>query len=149
MTDTHDLDFQGGCFGFTIDGKTVGLFTAVSGLSMEIGVITFKQTNAKGQVNEIKRPGKSKYAEITLKRGLTTDTVLSDWFKETVDAVGIPPYKTAAVTIYTRDMKVGATFSFDKCWPSKLKVSDVSAGSEEVMIEEMTIQHELFTWEKA
>ena len=41
-----------------------------------------------------------------------------------------------------------ARFNLDRCWPSKLSVSDLQAGSDEVMVEEVTIQHELFTWVK-
>ena len=33
-----------------------------------------------------------------------------------------------------------------QCWPSKLSASDLQAGSDEVMIEELTIQQEFLDW---
>ena len=48
--------------------------------------------------------------------------------------------------IYDRTQAEVARFNLDKCWPSKLSVSDLSAASDEVMIEELTIQHEFIDW---
>lgn len=145
--DTHERDFQGSFFSFELDGVEVAYFTGVSGLSLEYDVINFKQTN--GQMkNEIKRPGKPKYSEVVFKRGFTADDKLYKWFDEVLEAKDKPPYKTASIVIHDRTGAEVARFNLDRCWPSKLSVSDLQAGSDEVMVEEVTIQHELFTWVK-
>ena len=149
MTDakTHDEAFQGSFFALEIDSVTMAWFTGCSGLSLEFDVTTFKEGDGK-KIVERKRPGKPKYSEVTLKRGFTTSTALNDWFKEVVDAAAETPYKTASIVIYDRMQEEAARFSLEACWPSKLKVSDLSAGSDDVMVEEVTIQHEFLDWVK-
>ena len=144
---THDQDFQGSFFALEIDSLTLGWFTGCSGMSLEFDVTSYKETNGK-KVIERKRPGKPKYSEITLKRGFTTNKAIHDWFKEVVDAEKPTPYKTASIVIYDRQQKEAARFNLETCWPSKLSVSDLSAGSDDVMIEELTIQHEFLDWTK-
>jgi phage tail-like protein len=147
MTDakTHDIDFQGSFFALEIDGLTLAWFTGCSGMSMEFDVIEFKEGNGT-KVVQRKRAGKPKYSEVVLKRGFTTNTVVSDWFKEVVDASKHTPYKTASIVIYDREQVEAARFTLETCWPSKLSVSDLSAGSDDSMVEELTIQHELLDW---
>ncbi len=149
MTDakTHDADFQGSFFALEIDSLTLAWFTGCSGMSLEFDVTTYKEGNGK-KVIERKRAGKPKYSEVVLKRGFTTSTVIHDWFKEVVDAVKPTPYKTASIVIYDRQQAECARFSLEQCWPSKLSVSDLSAGSDDVLVEELTIQHEFLDWVK-
>ena len=149
MTDAkaHDIDFQGSFFALEIDSLTLAWFTGASGLSMEFDVTTFKETNGK-KVIERKRAGKPKYSEVTLKRGFTTNMDVHNWFKEVMDAEKETPYKTASIVLYDRQQKECARFNLEGCWPSKLAVSDLSAGSDDVMVETLTIQHEFLDWVK-
>lgn len=141
----HDADFQGSFFSLEIDGLKIAYFTACSGISLEFEPITFKQGDGK-MIVERKRPGRPKYSEVVLKRGLTADNKLYEWFDDVVKAAKDTPYKTGAIVIYGRDAKEVARFSLLNCWPSKMSVSDLSSGSDDVMIEEVTIQHELLDW---
>lgn len=141
----HDDDFQGSFFALEIDGVNLAWFTACSGMSLEFDVTTFKHSNGKTVV-EAKRPGKPKYSEVVLKRGLTKDSALHDWFKTVTDAKDKTPYKTASIVIYDRTQEEAARFNLQQCWPSKLSVSDLNAGSDDVMVEELTIQHEFIDW---
>jgi phage tail-like protein len=147
MTDaaTHDIDFQGSFFALEIDSLTLAWFTGCSGLSIEFDVTTYKEGNGK-KVIERKRAGKPKYSEVVLKRGFTTNKVVHDWFKEVVDAEKATPYKTASIVIYDRQQAEAARFNLEACWPSKLSISDLSAGSDDVIVEELTIQHEFLDW---
>lgn len=145
MPREHDDDFQGSFFALKIDGLTLGYFTGCSGLSLEFDVVNFKEGDGK-TIIERKRPGKPKYSEVVLKRGFTASTSLHDWFKEVIDAAKPTPYKTGAIIIFDRTQKPVAEFSLDTCWPSKLSVSDLKADSDDVMVEELTIQHELLNW---
>jgi len=147
MTDAaaHDSAFQGSFFALEIDSLTLAWFTGCSGLSLEFDVTTFKEGNGK-KVIERKRPGKPKYSEVTLKRGFTTNMDVTNWFKEVVDAEKPTPYKTASIVIYDREQTEAGRFNLEQCWPSKMKVSDLSAGSDDVMVEELTIQHEFLDW---
>jgi phage tail-like protein len=141
----HDSDFQGSFFALEIDALTLAYFTGCSGLSLEFDVTTFKEGNG-SMVIERKRPGKPKYSEVVLKRGFTPDKALYKWFDEVVQSKDKTPYKTASIVIYDRTQTEVARFNLEQCWPSKLSVSDLSSGSDEVMVEEVTIQHELLNW---
>jgi phage tail-like protein len=141
----HDADFQGSFFALEMGGLTVGWFTGCSGLSLEFDTVTFKEGDG-AKVIERKRPGKPKYSEIVLKRGFTTDKALYDWFDTVVQASDKTPYKTGSIVIYDRTQTEVARFNLEQCWPSKLTASDLQAGSDEVMIEELTIQHEFIDW---
>ena len=77
---------------------------------------------------------------------MTTDTALHDWFIEVVDAAGPTPYKTASIVIYGRENTEVDRFNLEACWPSKLTNSDLNSGSDDVMVEEITIQHEFLDW---
>jgi phage tail-like protein len=145
MPREHDSDFQGSFFALEIDALTLAWFTGCSGLSLEFDVTTFKEGNGE-MIIERKRPGKPKYSEIVLKRGFTADKGLYTWFDGVVQAKDKTPYKTASIVIYDRTQTEVARFNLEQCWPSKLSVSDLSAGSDEVMVEELTIQHELLNW---
>ena len=147
MTDakTHDQDFQGSFFALEIDSLTLAWFTGCSGLSVEFDVTTYKETNGK-KVIERKRPGKPKYSEVVLKRGFTPDDKLYKWFKDVLDASTPTPYKDGSIVIYDRTQAEVARFNLLNMWPSKLSVSDLTAGSDEVMVEEVTIQHEFIDW---
>ena len=144
-TREHDADFQGSFFAFEVDSVNLAWFTGCSGLSIEFDVIDFKEGSG-GTIVERKRAGKPKYSEVVLKRGLTTDKALHDWFKQVTDAADATPYKTASIVIYDRMQKECARFNLEQCWPSKLSVSDLSASSDDVMVEELTIHHEFLDW---
>lgn len=145
MVREHDADFQGSFFALEIDGLTVGWFTGASGMSIEYDVTTFKEGNG-ATIIERKRPGKPKYSEVVLKRGFTADKALYEWFDSVVAASDPTAYKTGSIVIYDRTQQEVARFNLEQCWPSKLSVSDLSASSDDVMIEELTIQHEFIDW---
>jgi phage tail-like protein len=141
----HDGDFQGSFFSLVVDGLTLGFFTKCSGISIEFDVINFKEGDGT-KVIARKRAGKPSYSEIQMSRGFTENQELYKWFKEVVDAKDATPYKTASIVVHDRQAKAVATYNLLSCWPSNLKVSDLTAGSDEVMIEDVTMQHEGLDW---
>lgn len=144
-TANHDADFQGSFFAFEIDSVTIAWFTGCSGLSMEFDVVEFKEGDGKSVIQR-KRAGKPKYSEVVLKRGLTTDKGVYEWFDKVVGGADAMEYSTASIVIYDRSNEEGARFNLENCWPSKLTASDLSAGSDDVMVEELTLQHEFIDW---
>lgn len=139
-------DFQGSFFSLELDDVKLGYFTACSGLAIELEVVTHKVAQKDGKHLERKIPGRAKYGEVVMKRGYSDNRDLYEWFAKVVVA-GKFERKTAAIVVLSRDGVEVARFNLDKCWPSKLTGSDLSAKSDEVIIEEVTIQHELLTWE--
>lgn len=143
----HDAEFQGAYFGMEIDGLTLAFFTACSGLSIEFDVMEYKSISKTGTMKvTTKIPGKPKYSEVVLKRGFTPSTDLRDWFNEVVEAKKDTPYKTGAIVVYDRTQKEVARFTLLNMWPSKMSVSSLNAATDEVMVEELTMQHEFIDW---
>ena len=138
---------QGGYFSFELDGTTLGFFTSCTGLSSEVDVIEQTQITVTGKKITTKQPGPSRtYSEVVLKRGFTKDRALNDGFDETVDAAVPVSRKTGSIVILSREFKELARFNIDRCFPSKLTVSDLNASSGEAMVEELTIRHDELTW---
>jgi phage tail-like protein len=147
MTATDFTGAQGGYFGFELDSTPLGFFTACSGLSSEVDVIEQTQMTEGGKKVTTKQPGASRtYSEVVLKRGFTTDRGLNDWFDKTVDAAEAVQRQTGSIVIYSRTFEEVARFNLDGCFPSKLSISDLNAGSGEAMVEELTIRHNELTW---
>ena len=146
MSNTENYkDFQGSFFSLELDDVQLGFFTACSGISIEFDVISHKTVQAGGKHLERKIPGRPKYGEVVMKRGYSTDKALYDWFDKVVKAEKFER-KTASIVVMDAEGTEVARFNLDKCWPSKLSGSDLGAKSDEVVIEEVTIQHELLTW---
>ncbi|HEY4333611.1 MAG TPA: phage tail protein [Ilumatobacteraceae bacterium] len=147
MTIDHDIEMQQGFFAIAIDGQDEGYFTEVSGIGIDIDVSEQAQIMKDGNTKvTVKVPASAKYTEITLKRGFTTSAKFQSWFDEVVNAKSATPYKTASITVYNRVGEKTATFNFDKVWPSKLSISDLSASSGELIVEEVTLQHDELEW---
>ena len=140
--DGHDGQFLGRWFCLEVDGTVIGTFQTCSGLSLELEVKELIQNNKDGKQIVMKVPGAPKFNEITLKHALDNNWALYNWYMQ-VEKGGIKDArKGASVIVYQRDNTVVERWDFEKCWPSSWKTSDLDAGSDEVMTEEVTIQHE-------
>ena len=69
-------------FKVEIEGVTQGAFTEVSGLESTTEVIEFQDGD---DLVLRKRPGRTKYANIVLKRGYTNNDELWNWRKAVID----------------------------------------------------------------
>ena len=142
----HDIEFQGAFFSMEIDGVSVGMFTACSGLSLEFEVMEQKAMTKEGKQVVLSAPGRAKYTEVVFKRGFTPDKTLMEWATKVSEAKEKTPYKTGAIVVLDRQGKEVARFSLLNMWPSKISVSDLDAASDSMMVEELTIQHEFLDW---
>jgi phage tail-like protein len=136
----HDAEYLGSQFGLEIDGVELARFTAVSGLGYESEVVTFQDTLADGKVITRKRPGRISFPDIVLKRGLSADNALVEWYQTVVD--GQVERKSGSVVIYDQTSTEIGRWNFENGWIAKWSASDLDAGSDDIMIEEVTIAHE-------
>ncbi|MDA2958987.1 MAG: phage tail protein [Actinomycetota bacterium] len=136
----HDAEYLGSQFGLEIDGVELARFTAVSGLGYESEVVTFQDTLADGKVISRKRPGRISFPDIVLKRGLSSDNSLVEWYQTVVD--GQVERKSGSVVIYDQTSTEIGRWNFENGWIAKWSASDLDAGSDDIMIEEVTIAHE-------
>ena len=77
-----------------IDGIDVGGFSEVTGFDASIDVVEYREGNKVPML--MKAQGLRKYGNVTLKWGLTSSTVLYDWFMEGVN--GPVSRKTVTIT---------------------------------------------------
>ena len=136
----HDAEYLGSQFGLEIDGVELARFTAVSGLGYESEIVSFQDTLADGKVITRKRPGRISFPDIVLKRGLSADNALVEWYQTVVD--GQVERKSGSVVIYDQTSTEIGRWNFENGWIAKWSASDLDAGSDDIMIEEVTIAHE-------
>jgi phage tail-like protein len=146
MTIDHDAQFIGSMFALELDGITIAYFTGCTGISVEIPVVSATYGNGKSRLVQKTAGSPPKYSEIVLKRGFTDNQDLYKWADEVVASAKKTPYKTASIVIYDHLGVEGARFNLENFWPSKISVSDLKADGNEFMVEELTIQHDLLTW---
>lgn len=140
--DIHD-EFQGSYFALELDGLPVGFFSGCSGLGAELAVTEMKQVDKLGKQVTKKVPGHLTFPDIVLKRGLSADKGLTEWFQKVVDGKVGEARKSGSIVIYDHAGAEVDRWNFERGWPSKWSASDLDAGSDDVMIEELTIVHEL------
>ena len=131
-------------FNFMIDvaGHITGYFTEVSGLGSETDTIESKVVNDKGVEVVLKIPGRLKWGDITLKRGITTNLDMWDWRQLVVDGKVKDARSNASVVMFDREGDEAARWDITNAWPLKISGPSPKADSNEIGIEELTITHE-------
>ena len=137
-------------FNFAIDvsGKIKGYFTEVSGLGSEHEIIEHKVVDVKGHEVILKVPGRLKWGDIVLKRGITSNLDLWNWRKEVEDGGVDKARMNGSIIMYDQTGKEQARWNFLQGWPSKISGPTPKSDSNELGIEEMTIVHEYIKREK-
>ncbi len=131
-------------FNFAIDvsGAVKGYFTEVSGLGSENDIVEQKVVNEKGVEVTLKIPGRLKWGDITLKRGITSNLDIWDWRKQVEDGKITDARKNGSIIMLDRELKEAARWNFTNAWPSKVSGPAPKADGNEIAIEELTIVHE-------
>lgn len=128
-------------FHVEIDGITQAQFRECGGLGSESQVVEYKES-VKGVTVIRKQPGAIKWADITLKRGVSDIMELWQWRKQVEQGKVDEARKNGSIVLYDQANKEIARWNFKEGWPSKLSGPQVKADSNEVAIEELTITHE-------
>jgi phage tail-like protein len=131
-------------FNFMIDvgGKVTGYFTEVSGLGSETETIEQKVVNNKGVEVILKIPGRLKWGDITLKRGITTNLDMWNWRQLVVDGKVKDARSNASIVMFDREGKEAARWDITNAWPLKISGPSPKSDSNEIGIEELTVVHE-------
>jgi len=142
MANGHQDPLVGFHYGFEIQGKVKGYFTECSGLGSEHEIIEHKVVTEKGKEIVFKVPGRLKWENVTLKRGITDGMDIWDWRKEVENGKVDDNRRDGSVTMYDQKGDPVARWEFKRAWPSKVSGPQVKADSNEFGIEELTIAHE-------
>ncbi len=132
-------------FRLEIEGKVSGYFTEAGGLGSENEVIEHKAVDDKGRDLIQKVPGRLKWGDITLKRGITDDMQLWKWRQLVVDGKMKDARTNCSVIMCDRNFEDIARWDFVNAWPSKVSGPTLKADSNEFGVEEMILVHEGLT----
>ncbi len=129
-------------FGVEVSGSISGYFTEVSGLGSEHEVVEHKLNDGKGGEIVRKIPGRMKWGDITLKRGITASMDIWTWRKMVEDGNVSGARKNGSIMMYDQEGSIVARWDFKEGWPSKVTGPTPKSDSNEVGIEELVIVHE-------
>jgi phage tail-like protein len=129
-------------FGVEFQGQVVGAFRECTGLGSENEVVEYKASGQKGEYLIKKVPGRLKWNNITLKRGITDAMDMWKWRKLVEQGKISDARKNGTITMYNQQGNAIAKWNFTNAWPSKLSGPSANAGNNEVAIEELELTHE-------
>ncbi len=119
-------------FKVEIEGMVQGAFKNVEGLDSKTEIITFQDGE---DLIERKRPGRTTYSDITLKRGYVSSTYLWDWRKAVMD--GKTLRKSGSIILLNDHGKEIMRYNFFNAWPSEWKGFTLDGAGKGVAVEEL------------
>jgi phage tail-like protein len=132
-------------FAVDIQGAVTGYFTECSGLGSEHEVIEHKVVTEGAKEVVMKIPGRLKWENITLKRGITSAMDIWDWRKEVEDGNVDKARRDGSIVMFDQTLKEVARWNFERGWPVKVTGPQPKADSNEIGVEELVIAHEYIT----
>lgn len=118
-----------------------GAFSQAEGLDMSMDVKTIRQGG--DNAREIHLVGPLTNGKLTLKRGMTHDFGLWDWFDRVLrDGERHLRATTTVVMLHSDRHAEQASFVLSKCLPVKLRAPGLSASDGAVAIEELQLAYE-------
>ena len=127
-----------GQFNFLIEiqGLTAGRFKGVDGLDSETEVIEYQDGD---DLLLRKRPGRTKYSNLVLKRGYADKSMqeLWNWRKSVMD--GKVERKTGSVILQNDHGKEICRYNFAEAWPCKWKGWDLDGKGTDNVVEEIEL----------
>lgn len=127
---------------FAVDigtGDTIG-FSEVDLPAGEIEVIEYREGNESSRTRKL--PGLVKYPNVTMKRGITGNLELFDWWKAARDGQLIR--RDVTITLLDEQRQEVQRWRLRDAWPAKIEAGPLNAQGNEVAIETLELAHEGF-----
>ncbi|MCA9526239.1 MAG: phage tail protein [Myxococcales bacterium] len=124
-----------------VDGISAGAFKNVDGLSAEVSIVEYQDGN---DLVLRKRPGRTKYGDITVKRGYVEDNSLFNWFMRGVE--GKIERKSVSIILLNSAGDEVVRYNLFETWPSKWKGFTLDGKADDAAVEEITFCVE--KWER-
>jgi phage tail-like protein len=144
--DRGDPHFEDPLLGFNfalnLEGMIAGYFTECTGIGSEHDVVEHKVVDKQGHEIVRKIPGRLKWQDVTLKRGVTSDLEIWKWRQSVIEGDMTSARQNISIQMLDRNYTPIATWHFQNAWPSKVTGPQFKADSNEFGIEEVTIVHE-------
>ena len=134
---SRDMDKLGeNHFVLEITGLAIGAFREVTGLQMEREILEYTEGGHNDFVHKL--PGRVKYPNLVLKRGVTNQDELMKWFWQTQD---LPERKDVTVKLVDPATTVMRTWAFKQAFPVKWIGPNLNAGSDTAATEQLELVH--------
>ena len=130
-------------FRVEIDNIARAGFSEVSGLEAQIAVVDYREGTDPPHVRKLS--GLTKYGNVTLKYGITTDgdaLALFKWFRDVSSGLLANNRRRVAIIVQDETGQDKARFIVADAWPVKYQASDLNAKGNEVMIEVLELVNE-------
>jgi phage tail-like protein len=126
-------------FVLKIQGQDAAYFTEVSGLSIDVEAIEYREGGAAPAVRKL--PGRVKYGDVTLRWGLTQNRELTDWLKNVAQGI-VEPRDIHIVLKKPSGVEEATRWVLHGAWPCSWRGAPLSAMGNDVAIETMVLTHE-------
>jgi phage tail-like protein len=133
-----------GAFNFLVEfeGKVFADFTEVTGLGIEI-VDTEYRSGSDPNASVRKIPGLSKYPNVVLKRGVTSDQALYEWAKNVRD--GAADQRDVDIVLLDETRQPVLRWTLKRAQPKKWTGPTLNAKGNEIAIESLELSYEDLT----
>jgi phage tail-like protein len=126
---------------FSSDPLCSAAFAECDGLEANMDVKTIREGG--NNAAQIRLFGAVNYGTLTLKRGMTSNFDLWNWFESLYDPNKATARGDVTVTVYDADgIKESVGFFLERCLPLKLKAPPLNAKEGVVAIEELQLAYE-------
>ncbi len=129
-------------FAIELGGMVTGYFSEVTGVGSETEIVEHKVVSDGGQELVQKIPGRLKWTDITLKRGITDNLQMWEWRELVVQGKMKDARKNASIIMFDRNYAAAARWDLINAWPSKLTGPSAKSDDNNYAVEEMTLVHE-------
>jgi phage tail-like protein len=131
-------------FHIEIQGIEVARFSECSGLDFETETFDYKEGGLNSHVHRF--PGRWKFNNVTLKKGIASDgKTLWDWVEDMVKHANTGEFTTHTVTVILYDLKgeqALRTWTFQEAYPMKWSASSLTADQNAIAIETLVLAHQ-------
>ncbi len=117
-------------------------FQSVSGLSVEYDMEEFKEGGNNHYTHKL--PGRTKYGDLVLKRGMVVGSGLYIWCKAAFDLRIFKPAQVSVILMNEKGEPL-RTWNIAHAIPKKWSVSDFNASENAVVIESLELTYRDFT----
>ncbi len=127
-------------FALEIDGVEVAQFLECSGLKTSTEVFELQEGGMNHRVHKL--PGQSRWENITLRYGVTSDTTLLEWRGEILnDEFDAGSRRNGSIVVKNNQMEVVRRYNFEGAWPVAWEGPSFSSSSSELAIEMVELAH--------
>ncbi len=136
-------------FHFKVEFQGIGndndiRFQSVGGLNVEYDTESIKEGGENR--HEHKLPTRTKYSDLSLKRGMLTDSAVINWVKKALFDREFQPAQVI-ITLMNADHEPLKSWKVNNAWPRKWNVSDLNANENTIVVETLDLCYSFFTIE--